>query len=79
MGDNIKPKHIVTLEDWSAASIEFRLAEAVLLDDFTSAIAIMKQIGTGICPGKDGYREWPLFKEFRKSSDFVSTFEAMVR
>lgn len=75
-GEEEHCKQTLDAEDWSAANIRFALARAVLQDDFKTANAIVQQIGN-----KDkqldihAYREWPLFKELRKSSDFSTLFE----
>jgi hypothetical protein len=68
-------RNIITSEDWSDASDEFKLAEAVLLNDFDKAATIMKKIGPDGYPSKSYYRDWPLFKEFRQSEEFLKTFE----
>jgi len=77
-GDEDTARKIVNAEDWSATSVKFQLAHAVLLDDTTTAVHIMKQIGTGEADiTKDAYREWPLFKEIRKSEVFAAAFEGI--
>jgi hypothetical protein len=48
---------------------------AVLLDNFEDAVKIMRTIGSSGTPDRDNYREWPLFKEFRKTPLFLQTFE----
>jgi len=75
LGNNVMTRKIVQSKDWSAKNDEFKLAEAVLLDDFMTAVAIMKRIGANGKPGKDAYRDWPLFTNFRKSEQFLRTFE----
>jgi hypothetical protein len=74
-GDEKKSKDIVTTEDWSDTSDTFKLAEAVLLDDFPKALKIMKDLGKSKSPDIHDYRAWPLFKEFRKTSEFQALFE----
>jgi hypothetical protein len=69
-------KEILTGEDWTATNSRFKLAHAVLVDDFNQANVIVKQIGTGdLDRDKHAYREWPLFRELRKSPEFAATFE----
>ncbi len=75
-GDFEKAKKIITNEDWSAASDQFKLAEAVILDDFDRADDLVKRIGsTSDSIDKNAYREWPLFTEYRKSEGFLKAFE----
>lgn len=62
--------------DWSAVGNEFKLAKSVLLNDFEEAKNIMLRIGNDkeTIP-KNAYKQWPLFKEFRKSHEFLETYE----
>ncbi len=68
---------ILDAEDWTATDPKFRLAYAVLCDDFENAIEIVRQLGKSKDQEMDehSYRDWPLFREFRKHPDFVSLFE----
>ena len=61
--------------DWSATSSTFRLAHAVLTDNFHLAASLMEQIGPNGNPHKVEYRDWPLFRDFRKSPEFKDTYE----
>lgn len=75
-GNEAKCREILDDEDWSATDIKFRLACAVLRDDFKHAIELVKQIGaTDRHVEKHAYREWPLFREFRKSAEFAAVFQ----
>jgi hypothetical protein len=74
-GDEKKAKDIVANEDWSDTSDTFKLAEAVLLDDFPRALSIMKAIGKSESPNTHDYRTWPLFKEIRKTPEYQKLFE----
>jgi hypothetical protein len=74
-GDEEETIKIISAEDWSATSYKFKLAKAVLTNDFSGATTIMKRIGANAFPSKSDYRDWPLFKEFRKSEEFQKTFE----
>ncbi|MHB8485907.1 MAG: hypothetical protein ACYDCM_09270 [Candidatus Acidiferrales bacterium] len=44
-GDGDTCKAIVNKEDWSAKGLKFKMAQAILLDDFASAIEFAKSIG----------------------------------
>ena len=73
-GNPAKASAIIAAEDWTAASNKFKLATAVLREDFASATELMKKIGMEGEIHKAGYRDWPLFKEFRKSEVFRRRF-----
>ncbi len=68
-------KRIIASEDWSATQAAFRLAVAVILDNFDEANNIVREIGKEGKVTKLDYREWPLFRGYRKSEDFIKTFE----
>lgn len=75
-GNDTKAREIVAQEDWSATRGKFRLAEAVILENFEKAFDIMQEIGKNYNEvGEGNYREWPLFKEIRKEKRFVELFE----
>ncbi len=75
-GNDNKAREIVAREDWSATSGKFRLAEAVILENYEKAYDIMQEIGLNHNEiGKSEYRDWPLFKEIRKENRFVELFE----
>ncbi len=64
-------KSVLAKHDWSATSDKFKLAIAVLKEDYVTAIELMKSIGsTNKHLNKDAYREWPLFRQFRKTEEF---------
>lgn len=67
--------------DWSASGNEYKLAAAVLKNDFKHAAKLMASIGSGrdIQPSEEEYRTWPLFKGFRKSRDFKSAFRSVFK
>jgi hypothetical protein len=65
---------IVGAEDWTAASLDFRLAISVLKDDFDEAVSLMKQIGISGEVTKENYEEWPLFNKFRRTKRFLETY-----
>jgi hypothetical protein len=70
---------LLAKEDWTAASDKFRLAEAVLRDDYSKACIIMKEMGAESKVNKSLYRDWPLFKEFRKRPEFHRTFQEVFK
>ena len=74
-GDAEKCKTILQEHDWSASSLKFRFALAVLQDDFEVAADLMKKIGPAGEVREIDYFEWPLFKTFRQSEVFSNTFK----
>ena len=78
MGECGQSKKILASQDWSACSDKFKLAKAVLLDEFDTAAKIMMSIGNN--PEKISilhYREWPIFKEFRKTKQFLEAYQCI--
>jgi hypothetical protein len=73
-GQADKCKQILDGQDWSALSDIFLLARAVLTDNFVEASSIMKRIAISDEMTKEYYRDWPLFKEFRKSNYFIDAY-----
>jgi len=61
--------------DWSACSDYFKLAVAVLEDSDTEVYALMRDVGANNkhMP-KVAYLEWPLFKKYRETSEFMEVF-----
>lgn len=75
-GDEKKAREIIEAEDWSDTRDKFRLAEAVIKENYAEAIEIMHEIGTNQNEvSKHGYRSWSLFKEFRKEPAFLKAYE----
>lgn len=75
-GNDKKAREIVAREDWSATSGKFRLAEAVILENYELAYEIMQEIGENYNEvGLYNYRDWPLFKEIRRENKFLEVFE----
>ena len=70
-GDEMRALEILDAEDFSAVKAVFRLAETVLRDDFSKALTIVREIGSNGEIGINEYREWPLFRELRKSEEFA--------
>ena len=72
-----KCKEIIEGVDWSSSSNKFKIAVSVLTDDYEKATEVMLEIGKegSIC--KEDYMDWPLFQEFRKSEEFLKTFEEL--
>jgi hypothetical protein len=76
-GKDQEAKEIVNKVDWGASSANFRLAAAVINDDYAEVAKLMKIVPK---EGEDGitasnYRLWPLFKDIRKMEGFQKAFK----
>lgn len=70
--------NLLNSKDWSPLCNDFKLAEAVLRDDFTTAATIMIKIGTnGDFISEEGYHDWPLFRFFRETTEFSEAYKAV--
>lgn len=77
-GNDKECKKIIESKDWSACSDIFKLASQVLLDDFENAVNTMRRLGTNSNQiDKNCYKEWPIFKEFRRQEIFKKCFEEL--
>jgi hypothetical protein len=74
MGDPQKASNVVNAEDWSSSADLFKLAVAVLRDDFDDAAKIMRRIGAEGSPTIHAYQNWPIFQEFRKTPQFREAY-----
>lgn len=61
--------------DWSACSDDFQIAVAVLKDNFEEAMSIMRKFNKNGPVGKIEYKDWPVFREFRKSQAFMDAYQ----
>ena len=68
---------IIDAEDWSACDSLFHLAVAVLREDFKAAAGLMKVVSMSKQLKANDYRDWPIFKEFRKSQEFIETYQSI--
>lgn len=61
--------------DWSATGYEFKLAVAVLNDDFDQSAKFLKTVVNAGDLSEKEIVEWPLFKEFRKTDEFLAAYK----
>ncbi len=73
-GEPEKAKKLISETDWSACNNAFKLASTVLLDRFDDAAEIMKKIGNAGEVTKAHYKNWPVFRDFRHSPQFLETY-----
>jgi hypothetical protein len=66
---------IINEKDWSATSINFKLAVNTLLEKNDEVYKLMTQIGTTDEIPKHAYQIWPLFNKIRKEAKFQETFK----
>jgi hypothetical protein len=67
-------KGIMKAIDWTAKSDDFKLADAVLADDWPRSLKMMRRIGKEGAVDQNAYRDWPLFRELRTRQDFLDTY-----
>lgn len=74
-GPDAEARELLDEHDWSALSLEFRLAAAVLKDANDEAAGLMRQIGkrTKIID-ESSYHTWPLFRMFRSTEQFEKAY-----
>ncbi|MGI4750174.1 MAG: hypothetical protein ACRYFB_06040 [Janthinobacterium lividum] len=76
LDENEKCIDIVNSIDWSASGDLFKLASFVLRDDYLNAATTMRNIGDNSkVLEKSAYNDWPIFKEFKKTTEFKSAFK----
>lgn len=69
-------RKILEKKDWSAVIYDFQLARAVLIEDYESAKVYMLKIGkVGELICEVAYHDWPLFKDFRETPQFLEGYE----
>lgn len=73
-GERDQALAVLKTYDWSASEEKFKLAVAVLEHRFTDAVRLMKRIGAHGSISREDYSAWPLFKEFRHNSDFLTAY-----
>jgi hypothetical protein len=79
-GEPARCLEVLAGEDWSAKGDDFRLAVAVLHDDWKAAADAVRRLGATNLQGLPRtieYRDWPLFREFRKRSEFLEAYAAV--
>ena len=71
-----RAREVLSRVDWSASANDFKLAEAVLLENYELAADLMLRIGErGELIEETGYHIWPLFHEFRQTDQFAAAYE----
>jgi hypothetical protein len=63
--------------DWSASESKYKMAVAVIREDYPRVISLMSGVpteGEGSVSAKD-YRQWPLFKAIRNDVAFATAFK----
>ena len=68
-------KALIRSTDWSALSDKFKMASKVLLEEYDEAADIMRKLKGSKEFGKKDYRDWPLFRWFRRTDQFKSAYQ----
>lgn len=72
-----KSQRVLNKFDWSATGYEFKLAVAVLNDEHENAAKLLKTVVVAGDLTEEEVVEWPLFKEFRKTDEFLYVFKEL--
>lgn len=68
-------KNVLDKKDWSAATYDFKLAYAVLDENYSEARVLMERVGKkGELVSELSYHDWPLFREFRETDEFFDGY-----
>ena len=78
-GKKEEAKQILDKKDWSASSDDFKLAYAVLTDDYEIAYEMMLKIGDNGDVDKSDYKQWPLFNKIREEVKFKETYKEIFK
>lgn len=74
-GNEVECQKILQSMDWTTPLRDFKLAIAVLSDDFEKAAELMLLIGkSGELIEELSYHDWPLFHKFRESPEFLTAY-----
>lgn len=70
-----KCEEILKRYDWSATSYNFKLAVSVLKEEYEESVKLLKvSVGADDLDEQE-IIEWPLFREFRKTEEFLEVFK----
>lgn len=67
-------KQLLKSLDFSALASKFKLANYVLTEEYIEAKSLMIKMGVNDDITEHDYRNWPLFRWFRKTDEFKSAF-----
>ncbi|HCE42373.1 MAG TPA: hypothetical protein DET40_02350 [Lentisphaeria bacterium] len=68
-------KEVLHGEDWSACGDKFKLGIAALSDDYSRGYEIMRRLKHDESFHRSFYKDWPIFREFRKQDVFAEVYE----
>lgn len=75
-GKSDQAKLLLDKIDLTASHRDFKLAKAVLLEQYSEAADLMKSIGkNGEMVNELAYHQWPLFHDFRAREEFLAAFK----
>ncbi|OCK41825.1 hypothetical protein BA195_13620 [Tenacibaculum soleae] len=74
-GKKEEAKKILSKTDWSAKSNNFKLAVAVLEDDYEDIYPLMEIVGNSNEIPRHAFQTWPLFKFLRKKKEFKDKYK----
>lgn len=72
-------KSLLASQDWEAFHPKYHLAIQVLNDDFAKASETMKSQDVVEAVEESGFKDWPLFRDFRKTDLFKDSFKEIFK
>jgi len=75
---NSAAKNVLDKKDWSATTYDFKLAYAVLTDNYSDARFYMEKMGkSGEIFNELSFHDWPIFKDFRSKEEFFEGYKTV--
>ena len=75
LGEDKASLNLLKRKDWSAVSLDFRLAYSVITKDWSEAQKFMLKLGReGELVNEMSYHDWPLFRQFRETTEFYEGY-----
>lgn len=68
-------KNILKKEQWNSKSNRYKIGKEALFEEWDSAARTMKTIGSTGEVKQENYECWPLFKQFRETTQFKETYK----
>jgi hypothetical protein len=73
-GNEEHAQMILDEEDWSSSSKRFLVCVATLRNSYAEASSLLRELGRSNEVRKEEFAAWPIFKEFRKTSEFKQAY-----
>lgn len=74
LGRTDQAEEVIKSISWSTLADQYRLAHACLTDNWSDAANLMRKVDTDGSIGPREYQEWPIFKDFRQTDEFLEIY-----